>query len=87
MYKTNNQTNGIKIVPGLINRMNLFDPEFQFGLKFGKQYITDIDSFIPEFEEHLKGLLEELFDPDIPFDQTTNLETCRYCPYQNICYR
>jgi hypothetical protein len=87
LYKANNKSNGVKIVPGLINRMNLFDRNFQFGLKVDKQYIDDVDPLIPEFEQHLKMLLEELFDPNVPFDQTTDLEMCKFCPYQNICYR
>jgi CRISPR/Cas system-associated exonuclease Cas4 (RecB family) len=32
-------------------------------------------------------LLEELFNPEQPFDQTTNPENCKYCPYKRICYR
>jgi hypothetical protein len=87
LYKANNKSNGFKIVPGLINRMNLFDRNFQFGLKVDKKYIDDVDQLIPEFEKHLKLLLEELFDPGVPFDQTTDPETCKFCPYQNICYR
>ena len=87
LYKANHKSNGFKIVPGLINRMNLFDRNFQFGLKVEKRYIDDIDEFIPEFEGHLKQLLEELFDPNVAFDQTTDPETCKFCPYQNICYR
>jgi ATP-dependent helicase/DNAse subunit B len=87
LYKANHKSNGFKIVPGLINRMNLFDRNFQFGLKVDKRYIDDVDEFIPEFEGHLKQLLEELFDPNIPFDQTKDTDTCKFCPYQNICYR
>jgi hypothetical protein len=67
--------------------MNLFDQNFQFGLKVGKEYVDNVDPMIPEFEQHLKLLLEELFDPGVPFDQTTNTDTCQFCPYQSICYR
>ena len=87
LYKTNHRSSGLRIVPGLINRMNLFDRNFQFGLKVGKMYVDNVEPLIPEFEQHLKLLLEELFDPNVPFDQTTNIETCRFCPYQDICYR
>lgn len=87
LYKANVKSDGFKIVPGLINRMNLFDKDFQFGLKVGKTYVADVDSLLPEFEKHLKVVLEELFNPGVPFDQTTNTEICRYCAYQGICYR
>lgn len=76
-----------RIVPGLINRMNVFDQSFQFGLRVGKQHVNDVAAMFPEFEQRLKELFEELFDPAQPFDQTTNLENCRYCAYRHICYR
>jgi len=87
LYKANSFHTSSKIVPGLINRMNLFDKEFKFGFKVGKSFMEDIDPLLPEFDANLKTLLEELFNPDVPFDQTTDLELCRFCPYQGICYR
>jgi len=74
-------------VPGLINRMNLFDKNFRFGLRIGKEYVDDVGPHLAEFELQLKLLLEELFDPAVSFDQTQVTETCKYCSYQAICYR
>ena len=76
-----------RVVPGLINRMNVFDEGFEFGLKVGKQHVDDVTPMFPEFESRLKELFEELYDPEQPFDQTTNTENCRYCAYSHICYR
>lgn len=76
-----------RVVPGLINRMNVFDEGFEFGLKVGKQHVNDVTDMFPEFENRLKELFEELYNPDQPFDQTTNIESCRYCAYSHICYR
>ncbi len=87
LYKSNANDTTHKIVPGLINRMNLFDKDFKFGLKVGKNFVEDVDPLLPEFDHYLKLLLEELYDPKIPFDQTTDVELCRYCSYQAICYR
>lgn len=87
LYNTNIKSNGARVVPGLINRMNLFEDTFQFGLKIGKEYVTDVGPLLPEFEIHLKKLLEEIFNPEEKFDQTPVVESCRICPYQNICYR
>lgn len=39
------------------------------------------------FEEHLNKLFEEIFDPRTPFNQTEDIERCKYCPYASICYR
>ena len=88
LYKTNSKLSADdKLVPGLINRTNLFDNSFEFGLKMGKELVTDVDKILPEFEIHLKDLLEDIFNPSVDFDQTTLIEQCKFCPYQNICYR
>jgi hypothetical protein len=93
LYKKNflmhpsEHTANVKLVPGLINRMNLFDDGFSFGLKAGKDQVTDAEVFLPEFEMRLRLLFEELFDPAGFFDQTTEVENCKNCPYTQICYR
>jgi CRISPR/Cas system-associated exonuclease Cas4 (RecB family) len=87
LYKNNNATSALKIVPGLINRNNLFDDEFQFGLKMNKGYLEDATPLFPEFERHLSTLLEEIFDPKEVFDQTDKEEACKICPFTGICYR
>lgn len=76
-----------RISPGLINRMNLFEEAFEFGLKMARAPVHDVKFLLLEFEAHLRKLLEEIFRPETVFDQTTVIETCRICPYRNICYR
>lgn len=88
LYKYNvTPVAGTKFIPGLINRLNLFDESFQFGLIMNRAKVEDVSALLPEFESHLKELLEELFNPETVFDQTTLVEKCRICPYQAICYR
>jgi CRISPR/Cas system-associated exonuclease Cas4 (RecB family) len=88
LYKSNSfRDSPAKVVPGLINRMNLFDDDFKFGFKMGKDFLENADPLLPEFQNYLKALLEELFDPEIPFDQTKDVEFCKFCSYQHICYR
>lgn len=88
LYKSNSvDTSSVRVVPGLINRMNLFDDDFKFGFKMGKDFLEYADPLLPEFQMHLKELIEEIFDPSIPFDQTTDVESCRFCSYKHICYR
>lgn len=90
LYKNNfleKDDNSVQLVPGLINRMNLFDEDFSFGLKIGKDQLTDVTRVLPEFEMHLRALFEDLFNPAQQFDQTTDLENCKLCPYTSICYR
>ena len=76
-----------RILPGLINRINLFDKDFQFGFRMNRAYVTDARELFPEFEARLRETLHELYDSDTPFDQTPNVETCRFCEFHELCYR
>ncbi|MBL7856685.1 MAG: PD-(D/E)XK nuclease family protein [Cyclobacteriaceae bacterium] len=76
-----------RLVPGLMSRMNLFDEDITFGLKMDNEYVHDVAELLPEFQLRLKELVEEIFDPAISFDQTTETDNCKYCPYREICYR
>lgn len=90
LYKRNyltTLTNDVKLVPGLINRMNLFDEGFTFGLQMGKEDVTDVEPLLPEFEARLREVLNELFDPARPFDQTRDTDNCKNCAYTRLCYR
>ena len=87
LYKSNFPQEEIRIQPGLFNPTNLFDDELKFGLEMKRVAIDDVGPLLKELEERLKDLLEELFNPAETFKQTQNTDTCRYCPYQGICYR
>jgi CRISPR/Cas system-associated exonuclease Cas4 (RecB family) len=91
LYKRNQDASSknarLKIVPGLINRMNLFDEKFTFGLTLGKDLITDAAALLPEFEDHTQKIFNELFDPGQPFDQTNDSDNCKICAYRQLCYR
>jgi hypothetical protein len=38
-----------------------------------------------EFRRLLGELVNEIFDPSVPFDMTQKEEHCRYCPYKPLC--
>ena len=42
---------------------------------------------LKKFEEILFRMIQEIFDPGVPFDQTTDPDICRNCPYINLCGR
>jgi hypothetical protein len=79
-----------RITPGLMNRKNLFG-NFEFGHKMGYgQKAVKIDDARPlllEFGTRLQGLVEEMFNPEIPFQQTADTKTCQWCPYKAYCRR
>ncbi len=40
-----------------------------------------------EFKAALDNLLEELYNPDIPFQPVEDITKCRYCTYKTLCNR
>jgi CRISPR/Cas system-associated exonuclease Cas4 (RecB family) len=82
---------GEPVMPGLYIVRKLFGekyaPEFRIGEKRQKSPMLDFGAFAEEFTEHLSLLLEEIFDPEVPFVQTTVTERCKYCDFREICNR
>jgi CRISPR/Cas system-associated exonuclease Cas4 (RecB family) len=52
-----------------------------------KSKVTDFDEYSEEFQDKLRGLIDELFDEKIPFSQTEDTKHCINCPYNAICMR
>ncbi|MEQ9210008.1 MAG: PD-(D/E)XK nuclease family protein, partial [Pseudomonadales bacterium] len=81
-----------RLTPGLMNRKNLFESSYAFGHPLGKGYgkkpiIEDARQHFEEFESLLTDTHSDLYNPESPFDQTTNLKTCNWCSYKEICRR
>ena len=56
--------------------------------KLGPDVLTDfIGQCGPQFEEKLKAIITEIFNPDIPFEPTDDKETCRNCDFASLCGR
>ena len=52
----------------------------------GKE-ITDVTEYKEPFFEHLIQQLEDLFNRNIAFSPTDDLNACSYCPYKQMCGR
>ena len=81
-----------RIIPGLYNSKELFSKGFDIRLEIqsgkGKyQKINDMAPYLDAFKNELKGLLTEIFNPEIPFDQTDDLRKCGFCTFRNTCHR
>jgi hypothetical protein len=87
VYARKTTTPDQKLQPGLINRKEIFKKDFEYGLSMGDKLLQDVTFLLPEFEENLMKLLEELFNPQQPFDQTKEVKNCVYCEYKEICGR
>ncbi|MBO5805933.1 MAG: PD-(D/E)XK nuclease family protein [Tidjanibacter sp.] len=43
--------------------------------------------YADEFRELLRGTLDRLFDPDVPFEATEQSRSCQWCDFADICRR
>ncbi len=54
-------------------------------LIIGQAPVTDVREIKDEFMERLNKLIEEIFDPAIPFTPTEEGTRCKSCPFSSIC--
>jgi hypothetical protein len=80
-----------QILPSIIFVRNMFKDDLNFGFiqKEGKEKrsVSNFLPFMAEYEQSLKQCLEEIFNPAIPFSQTSQQKRCEYCPFKSICGR
>ena len=39
------------------------------------------------FGKYLNNLINNIFNSEIPFSQTEDIDRCKWCPFKGICYR
>lgn len=54
---------------------------------FNRQQVTNFNGLKEDFRQMLQSVLNELFNPDIPFRQTGLPKICSYCDYKSLCGR
>jgi hypothetical protein len=84
-----NFPNEESIKPGIYNLRGIFEEDYDASLKCKENGNQPVDfvSVADQFKELFARLLEDIFDQNIPFEQTTIQENCAYCPYKQICRR
>ena len=75
------------IYPGIYSLRGIFEQDFDASIRSKEIGVNALEfvSVSDQFERYFRKLLEEIFNLDIPFQQTTNKESCKYCPYRQIC--
>ncbi len=87
LYETNFSSKDVnQVITGIMNRELLFS-NAEFGLVMNKERVQNVLPLMEEFKMHLTQLLEEIFNPEVTFNQTPEIKTCEFCPYKGICYR
>ncbi len=56
-------------------------------IKINRRVVEDHRTVMDEFVPLLFGTIEEIFNPDIPFVQTDNEATCKFCGFKTMCGR
>ncbi len=85
MYAHNANLNEV-ITPELYITRNIFEDDFNSAIRLNN-HIIDFFEIENSFLLKLKETLEEIFDKQVPFDQTTVLDNCRSCDFAKICHR
>ena len=80
------------ITPGIIYTRKVFNEHFstQLTYKIDQNNTNTIENYYDYEEEFLFRLtscVEEIFNPEVPFFQTSQKENCTYCDFKSICKR
>jgi hypothetical protein len=92
IYQATHPENTAPLKPAIINLKEIFSEDFNPYLQFKEPYkpgieLNDYREHAADYELGLKGLLEEMYNPEIPFSQTDDMKKCEYCPYREMCGR
>ncbi|MEG1617018.1 MAG: PD-(D/E)XK nuclease family protein [Bacteroidales bacterium] len=75
-FFNNGNDTGIVFKPG---------KEDQSGIEPGR--VADFIEIEKAFRKEFVSCLDEIFDAEMPFKQTSNEKNCEYCPFTTICKR
>ena len=73
------------VAPALLFIQHATAEDYDPTLRFGREPIRDIAVFSARFNELLEEKIREIFSAETPFTPTSDLQTCRACPYAQLC--
>ncbi len=86
VYRQHNAYTGA-IMPLIYSTTKIGRDKNVKNLSLGKIPILDYADFADEFESCIRSLIEEIFNPDIPFRQSDDPHSCKFCKFWRICGR
>jgi ATP-dependent helicase/DNAse subunit B len=92
LYQAMHRENTKPLKPALFNFKEIFQEDFNPYLQQKEPRATAVEvadyrSYQSDYESGLRTMLEEMYDPEVPFSQTDNVDKCKYCAYVGICGR
>ncbi len=75
------------VSPALIYLQDAGKENYSPVIMYEKEEIKDFKELFSDFEEIFIRKIAELFDPEVPFQQTTIIGKCSYCDFKSLCNR
>jgi hypothetical protein len=76
-----------KLVSGIFSFRNIGEGLMTDGLRFDNNPEESLETFVAQSEVYLQKLISAMLDPDQPFQRTSHIDSCLFCPYTTICGR
>ena len=79
-----------EIQPGIYYLREIFGEKFDPRLSYvvnSEKKLSSFSFIAKEFELILLELINRMFNPDLPFEQTNNFRICENCEFAAICHR
>ncbi len=73
------------VSPCLLFIQNAGAEAYDPTLKMGKELMMDISVYEQQYMDRLRGILEEIFSLDVPYQPTEDTKRCSTCPYVGLC--
>jgi CRISPR/Cas system-associated exonuclease Cas4 (RecB family) len=73
------------VSPALLFIQHAAQENFDPVLYFGKERIADVEPHMASFENLLANVIDEIYNPDLPFAPTADRDRCRTCIYRQLC--
>jgi hypothetical protein len=77
----------LPIVPALLYMQDVGRENYSPVIVYEKEPIADFHDLNPAFEKLYIQRTSDLFNPDIPFQQTAFDSNCSYCEFRELCNR
>lgn len=80
----------LKVAPSLLYihhaSSETYSPIIEMGEpRKAKIAVSDFSIYEEKFRDRLSLLIKEIFNPEIPFTQTKDIDFCEYCDFKTLC--
>lgn len=77
----------LPVSPALLYIQHAAGDNFDPTIKIGKDKVTDVSGYAEEYMGKIMEVMEEIFNPNVPFTHTEDEHNCQYCHFKALCGR